>query len=85
MAQQPSYEALKTQGSSLVSRSREDTQAVHAEQLLHQLDNQWTTLLNDWQHRMDLLNQCRNYLVGFMLSIVACVCVLVNIHYNYDM
>ena len=59
MAQQPSYEALKAQGSSLVSRGSEDTQAVQAEQLLGQLNNQWTTLLDDWQLRMDLMNYIR--------------------------
>ena len=42
-----SHKALKAQGSSLVSRGSEDTQAVQAEQLLGQLNNQWTTLLND--------------------------------------
>ena len=68
MAQQPSYEALKAQGSSLVNRGSEGTQAVQAEQLLGELNNQWTTLLDAWQQRMDLLDQCMNYLVGFVYN-----------------
>ena len=58
--------SFKVQGDSLVSRGREDTQAVQTEQLLDQLDDQWTTVLDNWQQLMDLLNQYKNYLVRFM-------------------
>ena len=42
-----------TQGNSLVSRGREGTLSVQAEQPMDQLGNQWTTLLDDWQQKMN--------------------------------
>ena len=43
-----SHGFLKAQVGELVSRGREDTQTIKAEQLFDQLDNQWAILLNDW-------------------------------------
>ena len=39
---------LKARDSNLVSRGRENTGTIKAEQLFDQLDNQWVILLNDW-------------------------------------
>ena len=64
LARQSSYEALRVQGSGLVSRGSEDTQAVQAQQLMDKMDGQWTLVLNAWQQRLDLLNKCKNYLVS---------------------
>ena len=44
-----SHKALKAQGSSQVSKGSGDTQAVQAELLLGELNNQWTIQLDDWQ------------------------------------
>ena len=43
-----SHGFLKAQVGKLVSRGRESTQTIKAEQLFDQLDNQWAILLNDW-------------------------------------
>jgi len=64
LAQQSSYEALKAQGTSLISGSSGDPQEEQAKQLLDKLDRDWTAVLGAWQHRMDLLEQCKNYLVS---------------------
>ena len=64
LAQQSSYEALKAQGTSLISGSSGDPQEEQATQLLDKLDQNWTAVLNAWQQRMGLLEQCKNYLVS---------------------
>ena len=81
LAQESSYEALKAQGASLIGRGHEDTQAVQAQLLLDKLSSEWTTLLDTWQQRMNLLNQCKNYLVSYVYSncvmfhLSVCTCV----------
>jgi len=64
LAQQSSYEALKVQGASLISGSSGDPQEEQAKQLLDKLDKGWNAVLDAWQQRMNLLEQCKNYLVS---------------------
>ncbi|XP_065894650.1 spectrin beta chain, erythrocytic-like isoform X1 [Dysidea avara] len=81
LAQQSSYEALKTHGTSLISGSSEDPQKEQAKQLLDKMEQDWTAVLDAWQQRMDLLKQYKNYLVNescvqmtiFLLYISTCV------------
>ena len=64
LAQQSSYEALKVHGASLISGSSGDPQEEQSKQLLDKLEQDWMAVLDAWQQRMDLLEQCKNYLVS---------------------
>ncbi|XP_065894663.1 spectrin beta chain, non-erythrocytic 1-like isoform X3 [Dysidea avara] len=68
LAQQSSYEALKVHGTSLISGSSGDPQEEQAKQLLDKLEQDWTAVLDAWQQRMDLLEQCKNYL-GYLQEV----------------